>query len=269
MIKLSVIIIAQNEEEMIKICLESIMWADEIIVVDNGSTDNTVEVAKKYTDKIFKLESDDFSKTRNFGMEKTTGDWVLYIDSDERVLESLREEIKSLIENDKYSAYAVSRKNIFFGKPINYGAYKKDWVIRLLRKNDFETWIGKVHEYAKFNGKLGYTKNSLLHLTHRNIDQIILKSLEWSRIDAKLRFDANHPKMSGWRFLRIFKTEIFNQLIIRRGLFGGTVGIIDSILQTFSLFMTYVRLWQIQQKDFDLIYKKIDQKLLENDFKDI
>lgn len=269
MTKISVVVIAKNEEDMIKTCLESVKWVDEIIVVDNGSIDKTSEIAKSYSNKVFKLRSNDFSETRNFGMGKTTGDWVLYIDSDERVLEPLREEIKVLIENEKYSAYAISRKNIFFGKPVNYGPYKEDWIIRLLRKKDFEGWIGQVHEYPKFSGNLGYTKNSLIHLTHRNIDQIVFKSLEWSKIDAKLRLDSNHPKMNAWRFLRIINTEFFNQIVIRKGLFGGTVGIIDSILQTFSLFITYVRLWQMQQKDFEESYKKIDQKLLENEFKEI
>ena len=265
--KLSVIVICKNEEQMIRNCLESVKWADEIIVVDNGSTDKTLEIAKEFNAKIVKFESSDFSTTRNKGVEVAKGEWVLYVDADERVLKPLKEEINELIAGTGFSAFALSRKNIIFGEYVNYGPYKKDWVIRLFRKSDFETWVGKVHEYGKFKGELGYAKNSLLHLTHRNLDHFITKSLEWSKIDAKLRLDAGHPKMTAWRFIRIFKTEAFAQLINRKGLFGGTVGVIDSLLQVFSFFMTYVRLWEMQQpKPLDEKYKEIDKKLLESGF---
>lgn len=265
---LSVAIITKNENDRIRACLESIKWADEIIVVDNGSQDDTLNIAREYTAKIFKANIQDFASLRNLAMEKSSGDWVLFVDADERVLASLREEIEVMISFSDYSAYAISRKNIIFGAEVKYGPFWPDWVIRLLRKSDFEEWIGKVHEYPKFRGKLGYSKNSLLHLTHRNIDQIVLKSLEWSKIDAKLRFDSKHPKMSGWRFLRIFAVEIFNQGILRRGFFNGTTGVMDSVLQVFSMVMSYVRLWEMQQsKPRDKVYDEIDQKLIETNFK--
>lgn len=274
---LSVIIIAKNEVEMIKTCLESVKWADEIIVADNGSTDGTLAIAKEYTDQIVKFEGQDFAGLRNKAMDEAEGDWVLYVDADERVLEPIKNEIQNLIragEHSAYdgvssSAYALSRRNVIFGKEISYGPYKKDWVIRLFKKSDFDKWTGKVHETPHFKGKLEYSKNSLLHLTHRSLDQIILKSLAWSNIDAKLRLEAGHPRMSGWRFLRIFITEIWNQGVIRKGFFNGEVGIMDSLLQVFSLYMTYVRLWEMQQgKSRDEVYKAIDKKLLENNFKD-
>ncbi|MCL5784304.1 MAG: glycosyltransferase family 2 protein [Patescibacteria group bacterium] len=265
---LSVIIITKDEQDRIEACLESVKWADEIIVVDNGSKDDTLKIVRKYTDKIFQVNSQDFAETRNFAMEKAKGEWVLYVDADERVLETLKQEIELMISFADFSAYALSRRNVIFGTEVKYGPFWPDWVIRLLKKSDFESWIGKVHEYPKFKGKLGYSKNSLLHLTHRNIDQIVLKSLDWSKIDANLRFNSNHPKMSGWRFLRIFVTEIFNQGIMRKGFFNGSVGIMDSLLQAFSLYMTYVRLWELQQsKPRNKFYEEIDKNLMENGFK--
>ncbi|MDO8573423.1 MAG: glycosyltransferase family 2 protein [Candidatus Daviesbacteria bacterium] len=265
---LSVIIITKNEEERIKACLESVKWADEIIVVDNGSGDNTLKIAKQYTNKIFKVNFEDFSAWRNEAFQKSSGDWILFVDPDERILEPLKNEITEIIKASDFSAYAISRKNIIFGKEVRYGPFWPDWVIRLIKKRDFEGWVGKVHEYPKFKGTLGYSKNSLLHLTHRNLDQIVLKSLAWSKIDASLRFDANHPRMSGWRFLRIFISEIFNQGIVRRGFLSGTIGIIDCLLQVFSFYMTYVRLWEMQQgKSLDSAYDDIDKKLLESNFR--
>lgn len=265
---LSVVVITKNEEDRLKACLESVKWADEIIVVDNGSKDDTLKIAKAYTDKIFQVTLQDFASIRNLAMEKTLGDWILFVDADERVLEPLKKEIEVMISFSDFSAYAISRKNIVFGKEVRYGPFWPDWVIRLFKKSDFVSWTGKVHEYPKFKGNLGYSVNSLLHLTHRNIDQIVLKSLEWSKIDAKLRVDANHPKMLGWRFLRIFISEVFNQGILKRGFFNGTVGIMDSLLQTFSMYITYVRLWQLQQpKDLGKVYDDIDRQLVENQFR--
>lgn len=265
---LSVIVLTKNEDRMIKACLESVKWIDEIIVVDNGSNDQTLEIVKKYTDKILKFDGLDFAALRNEAIKSAKGEWVLYIDADERILDGLRKEIESVVTFNTFSAYAISRQNIIFGRKVNYGPYKHDWVIRLIKKSDFERWVGKVHEYPEFNGKLGYLNNSLLHLTHRNIDQIVLKSLDWSKIDAKLRLEGKHPKMSGWRFVRIFITEIFNQGLLRKGFFNGTVGTMDSLLQAFSLYITYVRLWEYQQNSSpDEIYREIDKNLLENKFK--
>jgi hypothetical protein len=264
---LSIVVIAKNEEARIKVCLESIKWADEIIVVDNGSTDKTLEIAKAYTNKIFKVNSQDFAAVRNLAMEKATGEWVLFVDADERVLASLKTEIEAMITFTDFSAYAFSRRNVIFGQEVKSGPFWPDWVIRLLKKSDFVAWVGKVHEYPTFKGKLGYSKNSLLHLTHRNIDQIILKSLDWSKIDAKLRLEANHPKMSGWRFLRIFITEIFKQGILRKGFFNGSIGMMDSLLQAFSMYITYVRLWEFQQsKSRDQVYEEIDNNLIQSGF---
>jgi hypothetical protein len=265
---LSVVIIAKNEESRIKACLESIKWADEIIFFDNGSTDKTREIAGKYTDKIFDFKELDYADVKNKAFDKTSGDWVLYLDGDERVLNSLKEEIEGIIKGDDNSAYAISRKNIIFGQETKYGPFWPDWIIRLVKREAFKGWVGSVHETLTFSGNLGYTKNSMLHLTHRDLDQVVLKSLNWSNIDAKLRLDSNHPKMSSWRFLRILFSELFYQGVIRKGFFNGSVGTIDSILQSFSLFMTYVRLWQLQQvKSMDQTYNDIDKKLIEDGFK--
>lgn len=266
---LSVVINTKNEERMIKTCLDSVKWADEIIVVLNNSTDGTEEIAKKYTDRIAKTNEQDFAKVKNLGLAEAKEEWVLFIDADERVLKPLEVEITNLIKTSDKTAFAISRKNIIFGTEVSYGPYKHDWVIRLVKKDKSKGWVGKVHEHLEFDGNLGYTKNSLLHLTHRDVDHFVLKALEWSNIDARLRLESHHPKMSSWRFLRIFITETFNQGVLRGGFFNGTVGMIDSLLQVFSMYITYVRLWELQQSEpLEKIYEEIDKKLKENNFED-
>jgi glycosyltransferase involved in cell wall biosynthesis len=265
---ISGVVIAKNEQDLIETCLKSLKWCDELLVVLNDSTDKTKDVAKKYTNKILKVSGQDFSKVRNVAMDEAKGDWVLYVDADERVLEPLQQELLVLVQSSEYNAFAISRKNIIYGYPVSYGPYQSDWMIRLFKKSSFKKWVGRVHEHGEFEGKLGYSKHSFLHLTHRDLDHVILKSLDWSHIDAKLRFDAHHPKMTSWRFLRILLTELFNQGVKRKGFFNGDVGTIDALLQTFSLLMTYIRLWQLQQSPtIDEKYEALDQKLLENGFK--
>lgn len=264
---ISAIVLTKNEQERIEACLESIKWVDEIIVIDSNSSDQTVEIAKKFGANTYQREFDNYVNQKEWAMSKVSGDWVLYVDADERVLKPLKQEILDLISKNEHSAYAISRRNIIFGSEVKYGSFWPDWVIRLVKKEDFIKWVGEVHEHMEFKGKLGYTKFSFLHLTHRNVDQIIMKNLQWSKIDAKLRFDANHPKMSGWRFLRILFSELFYQGIIRKGFFNGSIGTIDAILQTFSLVTTYIRLWEMQQsKPLDKAYSEIDKKLIEENF---
>lgn len=274
---LSVIIIARNDEKLIKNCLESVKWADEIIVVDDGSTDSTSEVAAKYTSKVYevkplssgnKSQSEDFSEKRNFGLNKATGDWILCVDTDERVLNPLKEEIQNIISHDTSEvAWKIPRTNVILGEVKKYKAFWPDYVIRLFKKEHLKGWQGKVHEQPEYEGKLGTIKNSFLHLTHRDIDSMVLKSLNWANIDAKLRLDAGHPPMSGPRFIKILFSEIWNQGVNRRGFFNGTVGVIDSLLQAFSLYITYVKLWQFQRSEtLDETYEKIDKKLMESDF---
>jgi len=264
---ISAIILTKNEEKMIQTCLESVGWVDEVIVIDSNSSDKTAEIAKSFGAKVYVRDFDNYVNQKEFGITKATGDWILYIDADERVLESLRQEILGLVSNEEFSAYAISRRNIIFGSEEKYGPFWPDWVIRLVKRADFVKWVGEVHEHMEFKGELGYTKNSLLHLTHRNVDQVILKNLQWSKIDANLRFNAKHPKMSSWRFLRILCSELFNQGVIRRGFFAGTVGMMDALLQTFSMLTTYIRLWEMQQtKPLVKIYEDIDQKLIKEKF---
>ncbi len=266
---ITAVIIAKNEEGMVQNALKSVGWVDEIIVIDNGSTDNTVKIAQEFTSHIISTDLDDLAKIRDLAKFKSKGEWLLYIDADERVTSDLKSEIIQITQlADSCSAYAISRKNIIFGQEVHYDPFWPDWVIRLIKKEKLENWVGKVHEYPKFDGELGYANNFLIHLTHRDLDQIVLKSLNWSKIDARLRLDAKHPKMNGLRLIRILFSELFNQGIIRKGFFNSTIGVADALLQTFSMVMTYIRLWQLQQKQSPgEIYRDIDKQLLDNKFK--
>ena len=249
--KTSVIILTKNEEKMIGDCLESIrQLADEIIVVDSGSSDKTAEIVKKYTDKIFTDESDDFSAKRNLGLAKAQGKWILYLDADERITPELKEEIEFLLRQDYGgqvggSAYKIPRKNFYFG---NHEWPYIEKIERLFKKDKLEGWKGKVHESPIVRGEVGELKNYLLHYTHRDLSSMVRKTIEWSKIEAELCFKAGHPQVTWWRFPRVMLTEFYRSYVKQGGWRVGTVGIIESMYQAFSIFVTYARLWEMQQQ---------------------
>ncbi|HEY5601133.1 MAG TPA: glycosyltransferase family 2 protein [Patescibacteria group bacterium] len=266
---ISIVVLAKNEQNLLTACLESVGWADEIIVIDDNSTDKTVEIAKKYTKNVFTHKRSSFSESRNFGLSKTKGEWILYIDADERVTANLKDEILSIVKGQmSYAAFAISRKNILLGKWQKHQGWWPDYQIRLFKKDNFKGWVGDLHEQPNYEGKLKHLKNPLIHLTHRDVLSMMQKTIEWAPIEAKLRFDVGHPKMSWWRFLRIIKVEALKRF------FGGAAkdgieGWIELYYQTFSLFISYVKLWELQRgESLEETYEKIDKNLLESGFKD-
>lgn len=247
--KLSVVIIVKNEEEMIGECLQSVRkLTDEIIVVDGGSEDKTVEIAKKAGAKVLVYPSNDFSQSRNFALRQAQGDWILYVDADERVTPELVQSIKhqiSSIKNEEISAYRVKRKNFYLG---NHEWPYIEKIERLFKKDALLGWQGKLHESPIVKGMIGELSGFLLHFTHRDLSSMVEKTIEWSEIEAELRFQAGHPEISWWRFPKVMFGEFYNYFIKQKGFKAGTVGIIESIYQAFSIFVTYARLWE-KQKD--------------------
>ena len=242
---LSVIILTKNEEEMIGECLASVKWADEIVLIDDQSDDKTCEIAKKYGAKVFSRKLKDFSDQRNFGAKQASSDWILYLDADERVTPKLAEEIKKAINNSHFSAYRIVRKNFYFGQTWPY----KEKVIRLFRKGNFTGWYGELHESPRFSGKLGEFESEIVHFAHRNLTSMVTKTIDWSEIEARLRFQAGHPPVYWWRFPRVMLTTFFDYYLKQGGFKVGTVGLIESLYQSFSIFITYARLWEKQKKD--------------------
>lgn len=261
--KLSVIILTKNEAKRIKTCLESVKWAEEIIVVDDQSTDETVKIARQYTDKVFINKMKDFSSQREFALRHAQGNWVLYVDADERVTPALRAEVLEITRNDSgkntaIAAYFVPRRNIFLGKE-----QKVDKVERLFKREKLTGWFGKIHESPKVKGKKDTLKNYLIHLTHRDITSMTQKTLEWSKIEAKLRHEADHPQVTWWRILKAMFKEFYQQIFKNRLYRHGTEGWIEGIFQVFSLFITYVRLWEKQRgESLEETYEKIDKEIL-------
>ncbi|MBN1168607.1 glycosyltransferase family 2 protein [Candidatus Woesebacteria bacterium] len=255
---LSVIIIAKNEEKKLPDCLRSVKWADlpaqagEIIVIDTGSTDKTPSIAKKAGARVVKFTKGTFSDWRNKGLREAKGEWILYIDSDERVSKKLKKEILSII-NDRSStinsAYVIPRRNIIFGKEFKHGGQYPDYVKRLFLRSKLKIWEGDLHEEPVFEGELGYLINSLIHIKHDNLHDMIEKTNRWSETEANLMFDANHPKMNVIRFCTAIFREFSLRFIKQKAFLDGYEGVIYGIYQVYSRFISYAKLWEIQLKN--------------------
>ncbi|HUQ85040.1 MAG TPA: glycosyltransferase family 2 protein [Candidatus Limnocylindrales bacterium] len=248
MSKISAIILTKESEELIADCIDSVSFCDEIIVIDSNSTDRTPDLAKHIGAKVFKSTSVSFSEKRNIGLQKAKSKWILYIDDDERISDELKKSILEVVGKNKneFSAYKINRKNFYFG---NFEWPQIEEHVRLFDKKALKEWTGKLHETAQFIGEVSVLEGYLMHYTHRNLSEMVKKTADWSGIEAELRLKANHPRMSSWRFFRVMITAFYDSYFRQKGYKAGTAGVVESIYQSFSIFITYARLWELQNKN--------------------
>lgn len=229
---LSAVILSGTETaEMLDKCKRQLDFCNEVVTVNTKSIKGS------------------FSEWRNSGMQNSKGKWVLYVDSDEEVNQELADEIVKITELPaSYSVYAVPRKNIIFGKEFKHGDQWPDYQKRLFKKSDFIKWEGELHEEARYNGKLGYLKNPIVHHKDISISQMIDKTNAWSEIEAKLLYDSGHPTMNLLRFASAGFREFYLRFIRQRSFLDGREGVIYGIYQIYSRLITYSKLWEIQLK---------------------
>jgi (heptosyl)LPS beta-1,4-glucosyltransferase len=251
---LSVVIIARNEEEMIGGAIESADFADKVIVVDGGSDDNTVPTARQAGAEVFQIKQKklNFSRWRNQALKYADGDWVFYLDADERITKKLKSKLEEIINQNKnqmpkYSAYAIPRENYYLGKRVKHGGSWPDYVIRFFYRPNFKQWKGKLHEQPEFEGRLKHLQAPLDHYTHRDLTSMLKKSIKWTESEAKLLYSSDHPKVTWWRIGRMMLTKFWQRLIKQGAWKDGTVGWINAIFEVFNTFIIYARLWEKQK----------------------
>lgn len=246
---LTVAVLTKNEELCLADCLESVKeFADEVLIVDDGSEDRTVEIAKKVGARVILHKTTSFSDKRNFAMDNSKSNWVLYLDADERATEEFKKEAKEVMDNfreeEGVGGYFVRRNNFYYGQEWGF----VDKMHRLFYKKKFKRWVGDVHETAEIEGRFGEIGNPVIHDTRKSIERMVEKTNTWSEIEADLRFRAHHPKMTTLRFVKVMITGFTQSYFRQNGYKNGTAGIIEAIYQSFSLFITYAKLWERQVK---------------------
>lgn len=234
---LAVIMPTLNEESYVEASLRSVRFADEIIVVDSFSTDNTPEIVKRYTTTFLQREFDNFSSQKNFALAHATTDWVLFLDADEQITYPLQQEILAAMKTEKHSGYKLNFPHFYMNRFLYH--HSND-VLRLV-KRDGAVYTGKVHEKLQIKGSVGQLKNPVLHFTYKGLHHYIQKKESYAWFQAE-QLQEKEKKTTfvhlffkpGWRF--------FSSYIIKGGFRDGIPGLTIAAINAYGVFQRYVKL---------------------------
>ncbi len=247
---LSVIVIVKNEEDRIADCLDSVKSiADEIIIFDSGSSDNTVEICKQYTDIVFETDWPGYGKQKQRALDKASGKWVLSIDADERLTPALADEIQAVINSDADEvAFKMQWAVVAFGKQLNHGRSAR-FVTRLFRREGARFSDDIVHEKVIFpQGKVSKLKNRLLHYSIRDYEHLLSKSSLYAWLGGKKRYEKGVTGGGLWgasiRAILVF----FQIYILRLGFMDGSVGFLIAVNYSQGAFNKYAALWTLRRE---------------------
>ncbi|EDP46024.1 glycosyltransferase family 2 protein [Rickettsiella grylli] len=242
---LSVIIITKDAEKTIQSCLDSVKWADEIIIFDSGSQDSTLEYCRSYTQKIFLTDWPGFGVQKNRALNKAKGQWVLSIDADESLSDDLIEEIKQIIYHnpqERHDAFEIKRISFFAGKKVRYGDWRNDKVVRLFRRlPPIQFTSSMIHERLKGYRHLGRLKNPMLHKTMETMSHVLMKLEYYSSFGAQVAYQKRKKSTlfkailhALWCFIRGY--------LLRLGFLDGREGFILAISNASGVFYRYIKL---------------------------
>ncbi len=238
---LSVVIITLNAAPHIKKCLESVKWADEIVVLDSGSTDGTLEICREYTSGVHQTDWPGFGRQKNRAIDCATKDWILVLDADEWLSEALQVEIRAVIktETDK-AAYRIRRQSTFMGQCIQHGDWGKDWIVRLFQRGQARFTEALVHENLTTHGKVGDLRASMQHDTVTTLESALRKMNEYSTLGAQQMLAQGRQggfvtawTHGAWSFFRCY--------VINRGFLDGKAGYLVALLTAQASFYKYMK----------------------------
>lgn len=243
--KVSIAIATRNEEKNIVDCLESVKWADEIVIFDESSSDRTFELVKKYTKNAFSVKHDPmFHRTKQMAIDKCKGDWILQIDADERISQKLREEILETIEkNGDFYGYKMPRKNEIFGKWMKNTGWYPDYQIKFFKRNHGCYACKSVHEDITIDGEIGVLKNDLIHRHYSSVDEYLTKLIDYTRNDA-LYLLSKGESVKWSDAIKFPLDEFFKRFFLWEGYKDGLHGLVLSLLQSFSRLVVFARMWE-------------------------
>ncbi len=248
MIGLSVVISAFNEEDKIRDCLGSIcQLADEIIFIDNSSTDKTAQIAKEYTSRIYARSNNPMlNVNKNFGFTKATGDWILSLDADERVTPELKKEILLAISHQPsaISGYWIPRKNIIFGKWMRHTGWYPDYQLRLFKKGKGKFPERHVHEMVEVAGLTEKLTNHLEHLNYDNVSQFLNKLTYIYTPNEAQNLLRNNYQFNYLDSIRMPAKEFINRFFAQQGYKDGLHGLVLSLLMAFYHLIVFVTVWE-------------------------
>lgn len=264
MLSITVVVSAWNEQAKLARCLASVKWADEIIVIDSSSTDETPQIAKKFTSKVIRrLNNPMLNVNKNFGFTKATGDWILSLDADEEISRELAEEIKQVLQQENSMVgYWMPRKNIIFGKWIKYGLWWPDKQLRLFKKNSGKFPCVHVHEYIKLEGQTGELKSSLTHYNYETISQFIRKMDDLYSVSEVDKLTKSNYQLVWYDAIRFPLSDFLKIYFAQEGYKDGLHGLILAMLQAWYAFIVFAKIWEKQSfKEYDLSTDVINSEM--------
>lgn len=246
---LSVIIITKNEEHNIRRCLESVKWADEIVVLDSGSTDNTLAIVREYTDQVKVTDWPGFGPQKNRALECATKDWVLSIDADEWLSDELQQEIKQAINHDTSAAYSLPRKSFFCGRLIRFGDWKNDRITRLFKRGAAKFNNMLVHEAVEIDEKkVAPLKHPIYHHTYDSIDSAVSKMNYYSMLAAQTLHQAQKKASLSKAIVRGLWT-FFRSYFLKMGILDGKFGFVIAVTNAQASYYKYLKLMLLTSKN--------------------
>jgi len=245
--KISLVMITKNEERNIKKSLLSVIdLVDEIIILDSGSDDKTVEIAKQFGAVVKERVFDSFTNQKNYALSLAANEWVLHLDADEFVSAELKEEIKQNLENPGYDAFYLTRNNFFLGRRMKYAGLAEEKRLRLAKKSLSKYTGGLIHEELVVNGKTGYMKNTFEHHPYPTLDNFFTKFDQYTALGAMKMYERNKKfHIVDVAFRPII--EFFKRYVFRLGFLDGLEGFVWSVLGAFYVFVKYIKLWQLEK----------------------
>ena len=250
----AVIIITKNEQDNIRRCLDSLNWCNEIIVIDDYSTDNTLKIVRSIQKlnaniRVFsRLLNGDFAGQRNFALSKANSNWALFVDADETVSGSLKKEILQTLSNQetvKVNGYFLKRSDIFFGKTLKYGETAALKFMRLARIRS-GLWQGRVHEEWNIEGRTGNLENHLIHTPHKNMAAFLNSINKYTDIVAQYWIEQGR-KSDVWQIIFYPLLKFISNYFFKLGFLDGTRGLIMSIMMSFHSFLVRGKVYLKQQ----------------------
>jgi glycosyltransferase involved in cell wall biosynthesis len=245
---LSVTIITHNEEANIVPCLESARWADEIVVLDSGSTDRTVELARRFTDRVFSVPWQGFGKNKNQAVDEAGMEWIFVLDADERITPALRQEIQAILQTDgPADGYRVPRRNHFCGRYIHHLGWYPDYSIRLFRKAKGRFNEREVHESVEISGQVGTIEQPMLHYTYTSISDFVLRTDRYSTLAAQELLKQGKRPIFGELVWRPFLTFL-KLYVLQKGFLEGRDGYTLAFLYSTYNFLKYYKFREFRQQ---------------------
>lgn len=244
--KISASIIVFNEEENIARLCETVSFCDEIVIVDSFSTDKTVEIASRYTNKIFQHEFRGYKDKHEFADAQTTGDWILWIDADERITDELRESIENLKLIDEKilpDGFRIARKTFYLGRWIKFSGWYPDYQMRLYRKNA-SYWDGvSPHETARVKGKVEKLDGEFLHYTKNSLSEHHRVTDNYTSLAAEYKV-KNGEKIGAVGIFFNSVAAFIRTYILKQGFRDGSQGLIIAMFTAYSVFLKYAKVWE-------------------------